>query len=33
MNKIVDKVLSVSEEEVDLLRDAIGANEASAEPE
>jgi hypothetical protein len=33
VNKIVDKVLSVSEEEVDLLREAIGANEASAEPE
>jgi hypothetical protein len=33
VNKIVEKVLSVSEEEVEALREAIGANEASAEPE
>jgi hypothetical protein len=31
--KIVDKVFSVSDEEVDALREAIGADEASAEPE
>jgi hypothetical protein len=31
--KLIDGVLSISDEEVDALRDAIGANETSAEPE
>jgi hypothetical protein len=31
--KIIDKALTVSEEEIEALRQAIGANEASVEPE